>query len=158
MALVVANVVQGIGVSLANTVLMSVAGDAIPANRLGEDMGYRRLGVALATTHEPTVVLFASTTFGSEAVFLLLALLAAIALSVSPRRTFPSSFRGGTERDADLTRSSSNSVSVSGSPHLGSVVTRFGDMMDASNPEVRSRPCRSPAIAATTSTTAPGRS
>lgn len=87
--LLVAAIIQGMGNSVSITVIMAVSGQVIPPSRLGEGMGYRGLGVAIATTIGPSIVIWTGDSFGAPAIFVAFALTAVLCALMSFLCTFP---------------------------------------------------------------------
>lgn len=67
--LLAARVVQGAGFSVATTVLVVMTAEAVPARFLARGMGYRGLGVALATAVGPSLALVFVELGGGAALF-----------------------------------------------------------------------------------------
>ncbi|MDR0356663.1 MAG: MFS transporter [Deltaproteobacteria bacterium] len=64
-----ARILHGAGVGLTSTLMVSMAAQTIPAERLGEGLGYLGLGATTALAIGPLVGIKLSTTWGYEAMF-----------------------------------------------------------------------------------------
>lgn len=96
-ALLAARVVQGMGFSIATTVLVVMTAEAVPPNYLARGMGYRGLGVALATAIGPSLAIVFIEAGGGFALFLGFGLMTVLSMAMIAL----SKSRPGPARDAE---------------------------------------------------------
>lgn len=89
---------HGAAFGIGGTILMRMAGMLIPAERMGEGMGYFALGQVLPMTAAPALSIFLSDKFGFKWVFIIAAAAAFLAAISALWVKLPRNARGGNEK------------------------------------------------------------